>query len=196
MNPGLTDLPATLQERVQAELKPGEAVVWAGQPDPAKTMKTGFLLWLFFGPWTAFSLFWMAGAAGFRIPDFSSPVNLLFPLFGLPFVLIGVVGMSAPYWIRRKALSTVYVITGQRAFSLEGPKTWTIRNFLPEKLDNIVRREHPDGSGDLVLAVENYTDSDGDARKKEYGFMAIHDVKQVEVRLQHLVSFARSSPFA
>ena len=78
-------LPADAQARITRELQPGEVVVWAGRPDPDRFMRGGFLLWLFFIPWTAFSLFWMAGASGFRAPDFSGPASF-FPLFGLPFL--------------------------------------------------------------------------------------------------------------
>jgi hypothetical protein len=187
MSAALAQLPERLQGRVQSELKPGESATWAGQPDPNRFMRTGFLAWLFFIPWTAFALFWMAGASGFRIPDFSQGFGF-FPLFGLPFLLVGVGGLSAPFWLRRKARNIVYVITPQRAFSIEGARSITVRTFKPEELRNIVRKEHPDGSGDLVLATTQWRDSDGDARQKQHGFFAIAEVRRVEQLLQRVAS--------
>src|SRR5512139_1652604 len=110
------NLPQQLQQRLRAELKPGESIAWAGQPNPDRYMKSGFKLWLFFIPWTAFSLFWIAGASGFRMPQFNSGWSL-FPLFGLPFLLIGLGGLSSPLWLRLKARSTIYAITNRRAIS-------------------------------------------------------------------------------
>ena len=187
MNAALLKLPKYLQARIQLELKPGEAVIWAGQPNPAKYMRQGFWLWLFFIPWTAFALFWMAGAAGFKFPDFSRGQDL-FPLFGIPFVLIGLGGLSSPYWLRRKAANIIYVITDQRALTLEGSRSYTARTYYPDQLRNITRKEHPDGSGDLVLETARYKDSDGDAGKRENGFFAIAQVRRVEQLLEQLAS--------
>jgi hypothetical protein len=61
----LQKLPKHLQDRVQRELSLGEIVIWCGQPNPAKFMRAGFALWLFFMPWTASALFWIAGASNF-----------------------------------------------------------------------------------------------------------------------------------
>ena len=187
MNAALIKLPKHLQARIQSELKPGEAVVWADQPHPGKYMRQGFLLWLFFIPWTAFALFWMAGAAGVKFPDFSHGQHL-FPLFGIPFVLIGLGGLSSPYWLRRKAANIVYIITDQRAFALEGLRSYTARTYYPDQLRSITRKEHPDGSGDLVLETARYKDSDGDARKRENGFFAIAQVRRVEQLLEQLAA--------
>ncbi len=191
MNSNLSVLPAHLQARVKSELRPGEAVAWIGQPNPTRFMRSGFFLWLFFIPWTAFSLFWIAGASGFKFPDFSHAWSW-FPLFGLPFLLIGLGGLSSPLWLYRKAANIVYIVTNQRAFSLEGARSYTVRTYLPAQLTHIVRKEHPDGSGDLLLEVLHYKDSDGDSRKKENGFFAIADVRKVEQLLERLMSFQKS----
>ncbi len=192
MNSNLSALPAHLQARVKSELKAGETAAWFGQPNPVRYMRSGFLLWLFFIPWTAFSLFWMGGASGFKVPDFSRAWDW-FPLFGLPFLLIGLGGLCSPLWLYRKAANMVYVVTNQRAFSLEGSRSYTVRNYLPAQLTNVVRRENPDGSGDLVLEVSHYKDSDGDSQKKENGFFAIADVRKVEQLLERLTSFQKSA---
>lgn len=180
-------LPPALQERVMRELQPGEVVSWVGQPDPRRMMLSGFVLWLFFIPWTAFSVFWIAGASGFRLPDFSELFDF-FPLFGLPFFLIGIGGLSSPFWLYRKAGSMVYVVSNKRAFSLSGWRSITVESWRPEQLGSITRTERPDGSGDLVFATEVWRDSDGDRRTRQKGFTGIPDVRMVEGHLQRLVA--------
>lgn len=180
------NLPQQLQQRLRAELKPGESITWAGQPNPNRYMKSGFLLWFFFIPWTAFALFWIAGASGFRMPQFNGGWSL-FPLFGLPFLLIGIGGLSAPLWLRRKARSTVYAITDRRAISIEGTKSITVKSYLASDIANIERTEHQDGSGDLVLRTEPYRDSDGDRQTRRHGFFAIDNVRSVERLVENLL---------
>ncbi|MDD2776996.1 MAG: hypothetical protein PHU06_13670 [Gallionella sp.] len=179
------NLPPHLQQRVQAELKFGESLVWVGQPNPNRFMKTGFALWLFFIPWTAFSLFWMAGASGFHLPTFDSPFSF-FPLFGLPFLLIGLGGLASPFWLRHKARSMIYAITTQRAFSIEGIKSITVKTYLAADIHNIERTEHADGTGDLVLRTESYQDNEGHKGTNKQGFFAVEEVKKVEHLLDNL----------
>ncbi len=103
-------------------------------------------------------------------------------------MLIGLGGLSSPYWLRRKAANIVYIITDQRAFALEGLRSYTARTYYPDQLRNITRKEHPDSSGDLVLETVRYKDSDGDARKRENGFFAIAQVRRVEQLLEQLAA--------
>jgi hypothetical protein len=116
----------------------------------------------------------------------------VFPLFGLPFILIGLGMLSSPLWAYRRAKKTVYVITDRRAITFEGGwSSTTIRNYPPEKLTDIFRTEKRDGSGNVIIARRAWRDSDGDKQTEELGFLRIADVKDVERRLQNL---ARQAP--
>lgn len=183
----LAELPESLQQRLRAELKSGETVAWTGQPSPSRYMKDAFKLWFFFIPWTAFSLFWMAGAAGFGMPSFEDGWSL-FPLFGLPFVLIGIAGLSSPYWLRRKAAHIVYALTNRRALIFSGKSTVTVKSFPIEDISNIERTERADGYGDLIFNKESYRDSDGDQRTRSQGFLAIAEVRRVNQMLENLAA--------
>ncbi len=182
----LTTLPPHLQPRVQVELKVGETLVWVGQPNPNRLMFAGFALWFFFIPWTAFSLFWMAGAAGFQMPTFDHAFSF-FPLFGLPFLFIGLGGLSTPFWLHYKAQMTVYALTTQRALILEGGRSITVKTYPLAELKHFERTERPDGSGDLIFKNETYRDSDGDRQNRKHGFFAIQNVRQVERQLESLL---------
>ncbi len=175
----ISDLPEHLQQRLRAELRPGESVAWAGQPNPSRYVKSGFAIWLFFVPWTAFSVFWIASASGFRMPSFDSGWDF-FPLFGLPFLLTGLGGLCSPLWMRRKAHTIIYAITNQRAIVIEGAKSITVKSYPAADIADLERTEHPDGSGDLILRSEQYRDSDGDRQTRKHGFYAVADVRRVE----------------
>jgi len=106
-----------LDSMIRAELQPSETITWTAGPNPRRMARKAWFLVLFGIPWTGFAIFWMIGAAGFKLPDFSSGegiAHVCFSLFGLPFVLIGLAMLSAPYWAARKAAATAYVITNRR----------------------------------------------------------------------------------
>jgi len=59
---------------------------------------------LFGIPWTAAALFWMALTSGFEMPNFNFKDGFdVFPLFGIPFVFIGLEMLSSPLRMIRKA---------------------------------------------------------------------------------------------
>ena len=90
--------------------------------------------------------------------------------------------LSSPYWARRKARRSAYVLTDRRAilFTAGGRGSVTIRSFEPERLTDLRREQHADGSGDLVFAQDIRRDSDGDRHSTGVGFLAIREVKAVE----------------
>ena len=86
----------------------------------------------------------------------------------------------------------VYTITDQRAISIEGSKSITVKSYLPADMASIERVEHADGSGDLVLRSEQYRDSEGDQRTRQSGFFAIDNVRRVERLVESLVRTSRA----
>ena len=182
----ITYLPEHLQQRLRAELKPGESLVWSSQPNADQFMKSGFLLWLFFIPWTVISLIWIASALNFQLPQFNGGQNL-FPLLGIPFVLIGIGGLCTPIWRKRHARSIIYAITNQRAITIEGVKSFTVKSYSPSDISMLERHEGPDGLGSLILKSESYRDSDGIQQTTQYGFFAIENVRAVENFVQNLI---------
>lgn len=194
------DLPPDARQRVDDELEPGERVVWAAQPDPKRYARSSWAVVLFGIPWTAFALFWMAGASGLLWGGFGNGGNgpgvafsLCFPLFGVPFVLIGLGMLTAPYWARRSAAGTVYAVTDRRAILFTaGFRSRTVKSYRPAELKRISRVERDDGSGDLILEEYGYRDSDGDRRTGRHGFYAIADVKAVERLVRALAATAEA----
>ena len=184
-----------LRALVQAELQPRETIIWQGQPIPRRLAFSTLPLVLFGIPWTAFSIFWVtmafSGTRAMKGSDaMSTGFRYFFPLFGVPFVLIGLGMLSAPYWSMRKARATVYVITNQRAIAFEGGWRTTVRSYLPGQLRQLERRQNKDASGDIILGQTTWRDSDGDRRNHAFGFLGIPNVREVESLLTALASHA------
>jgi hypothetical protein len=172
-----------LRHRVGAELESGERLLWSGQPDPRRSMIRSIPIVLFGIPWTAFAVFWTAGAAGFTLPDFDKPAELifvLFPLFGVPFILVGLGMLTSPYWAYRKAQKTLYAVTDRRVLIASFGRSKKVESYFEQDIGDISRTERADGSGDIIFRTEEYTNRRGSQRTKAIGFWAVANVRQVE----------------
>lgn len=178
--------PPEHDERIEPELMRGERVLYASRADPAAMGRKAIpiaVFGLFFG---GFALFWILGAAG-AIGAGSSSGGVpgafsLFPLFGLPFLAIGVGMVASPWFARKAAHRALYVITDQRCL------IWNARPFRgsefhtvpPERMGDMFRRTGRGGVGDLVFQSRTTRDSDGDRTTHEVGFIAIPHVQDVD----------------
>ena len=179
------------EQRLQGELRDGEHLLWAGRP------RIPFLVWsalpvsifgLFFG---GFALFWIIGAAtvtrsvpsevggGFGL------FSLLFPLFGLPFLLVGLGLILSPWLAKLRLKKTFYGVTDQRAILLEpsGFSGVETRFYPLADLERMVRTQKADGSGDLVFEEETQSyrrKGRSRTRHVRHGFMGIEEVRRVE----------------
>jgi hypothetical protein len=217
----IESLPEPLRKLVQEELAVGERVRWVDQPIP----RTGFpwvaLAPMFIAiPWTAFAVYWTATAAGLLDrgrPDQGpvATVRYIFALFGVPFILLGLVMLTSPIWMvrraRRAAERTAYVITDRRAIVFDGgfagdypgvgilmgmlrppSKGTNIRSYPPEKITEVQRTQRDDGSGDLLFHQVVVHDETGEAIPiVREGFFAVRNVKEVEGLLQALARTAK-----
>ena len=181
-------LPNKLRQKIDKELQPGETLIWIEQPIPRFFTAKSITSFLFAIPWTSFAIFWIWGALGFQLPDLREGIQPqhLFACFGIPFVLIGLGMLSSPLWVWQAAKKTVYLITNQRAISIEGGMIFTIRSYSPEQLKDLYRKERKDGSGDVIILTRQWRDSDGDKQSEEIGFLGVRHPGEVENMLKRL----------
>jgi hypothetical protein len=194
---GATPLPPDIEARLRRELQPGERLVWSGQPLTKRIALTTLPIVLFGIPFTAFAVFWMSmalgmgmgGMGGPRVPGF---FGWIFPLFGVPFVLVGVGMLTAPIWMIWRSKRTCYAITDRRAIVQGAGFGGAIetRSFEPAALDNIRRIEYPAGDGDLVFE-ETITDREGQRGRTRIGFVGIAEVRTVEDLLRKTLLMIR-----
>lgn len=187
----LAVLPDDLDQTVRDELEPGERLVWLQQPSGRSRLPWAAYAPAVFGiPFTAFAVFWMSmaawgvwggGGAGPGAGPNAGPF-FLFPLFGIPFVLVGLAMLSSPFWMRRRmrrsAAQTAYAITDRRAIVFDGGYQASrlsypmgtmagalgqrsgdlrIQSFWPEKLVVRERIQNRDGTGDILFGDSSAT---------------------------------------
>lgn len=179
-----------LEDLVKQELEPGERIIWSETPKPRFFTPGSSATFAFAVVWTLFSAFWIAGASGFQMPQFNRGEDL-FPLFGVPFLLIGIGMLLTPIYTYRNAFKTVYVLTDRRAITFVGGFRIAVRSFLPRELTTVYRKQGRDGSGDVIFNAKRWKDSEGSSHSEEIGFLGIDDVRSVEQLLKEMVDSHR-----
>jgi len=173
-----------LRRALDAELADGERIVWLRQPVPWLLWRGSLVVLIFGIPWTAFAIFWTLGAAGMIGKSGARPTGwwaYIFPLWGLPFICIGLALLSSPYWVARAARRTVYAITNRRAIVWLN-KGWgktEVQSFEPKRLLSITRTQRANGSGDLIF--EQFREQCGSSTTTiRRGFMGLANVRDAE----------------
>ena len=201
----MDELSEKWQQRVREELDPEEQVLWMGGPDPEKTagrplstpaVRVGLVALIVEIIWLVLTLQFIGP------PQPGDPLTLfilvpaLLPV--IAFVVLaawmpgGLTGRRLPH----RASHTLYLVTNRRVVILEGGRPLRVRSLAPAQLTNLVRRQRPDGSGDLILTREPGTLSEGWAGGsnwaayawREVGLFGLADACAVErVIRQHLL---------
>lgn len=166
--------------RLQAEIGPDETLLWQGAPNPARLAQRKTFLSIFGGCFTLFALIWMlgagfisyiiAGATGWKIIG-------LAPLFGVIFLIVGLVMLFSPLSAMKRGQNTVYALTNRRILICEPGQ---VRSFVGQDLNALERRDLPDGRGDIIFRRDTHFDAEGASSVQEEGFFGIADAREVE----------------
>jgi hypothetical protein len=179
MNPGDAQL------RAQSELQSGESLYWTGTADPTRTAISALPAAIFGIPFAGFALFWMNTAFHATSSIHKSSNNAftksftVFPLFGLPFLLIGLGIVLAPLWAYLKGRSTVYAVTNQRIMVITGGSNVSVKSYTPADIVGVEHRERPDGSGDIVIQTTGTMRTNNSVSQIKVALCGIPNVKQV-----------------
>ena len=182
----VADLPRRLREAVTKEFQ-GEAIRWVGRPSAGRVLATSLLIWLFAVPWTAFSIAWviMAGqswlSATPSIRSLHGLTGVAFPLFGMPFVMVGLIMMAAPVIAWAWARHTVHVI-GQKRFATvtASRRLLKVKSYPIGQIVRTERIEKRNGSGTLKVVTGTRRDSEGDKVEDTEVLYGIADVAKVD----------------
>jgi len=169
-----------VEQIAMSQLESGERLLWSGSPSPGAMAMSGLPVSLFGVPFLAFACFWIWGAwTGVTRGGHAPGPFLFFPLFGVPFVLVGLGLVAAPLFAYLGARQTVYAVTDKRAFILVGLGVKNVRSFYHADVGELTRFEKADGSGTLWFAKRLFTTSSG-VNTARIGFVGIPNVRQVE----------------
>ncbi len=189
------DLPPAAVSRLKASVAVDEPILWSGRPPPGGWRKSGCGPVLFAIPWTGFALFWTVAA--FVMTADAGPFHYFFPLFGLPFVLIGVSMLTAPLRARNKHRRTLYAVTDRQALEVRGPlwpQWWDafngdgVQRFRGSSLAYAERRDRRDGRSDFV--IERTVGRKGAVTEK--GLMGVTDGDEVQRLLRAAADYAEA----
>lgn len=187
-------LPVWFRQRVGQELR-GERLLWAGAPNPRAAFRGAALLWFFAIPWMAFTLFWEAAVVRswyFQLPNGKGgPAGFGLVLWGLPFVLVGLVMMSVPYIAWRRTSRTVHIMTDKRLLTLTEDRSRTVQSLNLRAITATSRTEKKDGSGNLTISLAPYLDSEGDRTRHQEVFYGIPKIRTVENLLRDAMERAQ-----
>ncbi len=172
------------------ELRAGERVIWRAE-QLGVLNPTHFAMYVFAVPWTAFSLLWTtlaaSGVSSMQGIGGGAVLAWAFPMFGLPFIAVGI-GMMAmpfrPWWERGKVL---YAITDQRVLKLRLGRHLNVETCPKERVGAHDRTENNNGAGTLKLAVAIGRDSDGDRMTEHFVIGPVADIRGAQRTLNQLV---------
>ncbi len=166
---GFAALPEPLRARIEAELAPGERLLWASQPDPKRprgpkrswaSVGVWLVGWIVLGLCSLLGLFMLSerfrSGFGFLVVIFyvSASATLLISTH-----LIATAVKEGP-WYSQPALE-LYAVTERRAL-IWGPVgrsgAVTVQQFPAGSIraETLERLEYPDGSGSLTFRPESY----------------------------------------
>lgn len=160
------------------QIEPGERLLWAGSPKPGAAALAALPASLLGLPFAGFAVFWIWSATGTTSGP-AGPVTF-FPLLAVPFLLIGAGMFLAPLWGFLRARGTVYAITGRRAMTIVRSGAGGVRTHSFADIKELVRTEHPDGSGLVFFGWRARGASRGDVLRSPVGFVSIPEAHRVE----------------
>jgi len=137
------------QQDILQELKKGEELLWHGRPGGGIKFR---LIDIFLVP---FSLFWGGGVIFLEFGAITSGTNIIFPILGVPFVLIGLYLLFGRFYIdlyRRK--NTLYALTNHRLLTIQKLRKKNVKSINLSFVSNTNISENRDGSGTITV----YTD--------------------------------------
>lgn len=179
--------PSEAQFMVQSELQPGESLQWTGTADAGRSALSALPAAIFGIPFAGFALFWMTAAfRGTHAMSKSASSNPIagvfsfFPLFGLPFLLIGLGIVFAPLLVYRKALKTVYAVTDKRVLVITDGRNRTTRSCTPADIISVDHRERAGGTGDVIIRTNSVVPyGNNSLSQMTIGLLGVNNVKEV-----------------
>ena len=181
----------------QSELQGGESLLWSGPANPGRSALSALPAALFGIPFAGFAFFWMSSAYH-STQNLTNHHNTLpsgfsvFPLFGLPFLLIGVGLILSPLGVYLKGRSGVYAVTNRRVMLISGTSSRSVKSIIPTDIAGVNYRERPDGKGDVLIRTNSVMRTNNGTTPITVGLYGVPNVKEVA----GLVMKLRAQPVA
>ena len=137
-----------LQSELREHLDSDETLLWTGKPKSGVVFRLSDIFLIPFSIlWCGFAIVWMITAAN---------ISLIFVLFGIPFVLIGLLLVFGRFIIDAKQRNnTTYGFTENRILIKSGLFSTTIKSLNIKTLNEIELSEKKDKTGSILLGPKN-----------------------------------------
>ena len=147
------------QKIIQKELDSGERLLWAGMPKQGTIFKGSDIFMVPFSLlWGGFAIFWeyMALTIAPNAQNAPEGFALIFPLFGIPFVVIGLYMVFGRFiYDSKKRGKTFYGLTDQRAIIVSGLFGKKVKSLNLRTLSDVSMSETANGYGTIIFGQEN-----------------------------------------
>ena len=139
-----------------SDLDAGERLLWSGRPAQGILFRSSDIFLIPFSLlWGGFAIFWeVAALAATWDSDAQTPdmVRHAFPLFGLPFVAIGLYLIAGRFFVdRAQRRKTLYGITDRRVIIRSGLFRRTTKSLNLRTLSDVTLSERSDRRGTITL---------------------------------------------
>jgi len=150
------------EETIRQTLDSSERLLWWGQPEQGIRMRGyDFFLIPFSIFWAGFACVW-EGVAIFGVAQSTAPLvfRILFPLFGLLFVLVGLYLLIGRFfhdaYVRGR---TIYAVTNDRAIIISGTFSLETKSLQLKTLADVTLTEKANGSGTIAFGTGAWVSS-------------------------------------
>lgn len=143
---------STPRPEIEQESSPGERLVWSGQPHCGIRFRISDWIGIPFSVfWCGFAIFWEVMALT-AMPKISDPVTPFFPLFGVPFILIGLYLVFGRFIVdARVRARTYYGLTDERIIITGGLFGRRTKSLNLRTLSDVSLSERADGSATITF---------------------------------------------
>lgn len=186
--------------QIRSRLLDGEYVLWEGQPRNKIFTSQDIFFVPFSLMWGGFAFFW----------EFSVIKHgpLIFMIWGIPFVLVGIYMIFGRFIYRSYVnKNTYYYVTDKRLIIIKALKKETISSVYYKTIPALTKKINSDGSGSLIFGDGNapygiYQNTGMDFlmnrnlyRKQASGFYNIEDIERVYRLIQNQITEAEDRRF-
>ena len=142
------------------QLDSGERLLWSGQPRGGVRLRSQDVYLIPFSIfWGGFAIFWEFGAWS-ATSKAHNPEGTIFPLFGVPFVLVGLYLIFGRFFadahIRAK---TFYGVTNERVIIISGLFSRQTKSLQLRTLTDVSLTQRSDGSGTITFGSTAFINS-------------------------------------
>ena len=142
---------------IQQEIDSGERLLWAGMPKQGLVFRRSDIFMIPFSlMWGGFAIFWEIGVLNAMPDEKAGAPGLIFSLFGIPFVLIGLYMILGRFiYDSRTRKKTFYGLTDQRAVIVSGLFNKRVKSLNLKTMTDVSLSEKADGCGTIVFGQED-----------------------------------------